>query len=121
MVYNSGLGCGTADNMGYGSQGATAVRPHGPKSICGVAVTYDANGNTLTYDGDGAGPVQPRSLTYDLENRPASVRLGTAVASTFGYGPDGERVRQVGPSGAATWYVSNDAEISPLGVTSQRT
>ena len=117
MVYNSGL-CADNPNISYGTQGATAVRPHAPKSICGVSPTYDANGNTLTYDGDGAGPVQARVFTYDLENRPASVKLGPRVPTSFDYGPDGERVRKLASvegNPASTWYVNNEAELAPNG------
>jgi hypothetical protein len=35
-----------APNLIYPAQGATSLRPHAPISICGTAVTYDANGNT---------------------------------------------------------------------------
>jgi hypothetical protein len=31
----------------------------------GTPVTYDANGNTLIYDVDGAGSKPPRTLTYE--------------------------------------------------------
>jgi YD repeat-containing protein len=55
MIYNSGLcaGSAAAPNLLYPSAGQ--AHPHGPKSICGTPVTYDANGNTLSYDIDGAG------------------------------------------------------------------
>ncbi len=112
MVFNSGLcgGMAGADNMVYPAQGATSVQPHAPTSICGSAVSYDANGNTLAYDPDGAGgTIQPRSFTYDAENRPNAI---TAQGSTtsFQYGTDGERVKKVGTT-ATTWYVGNDGEL----------
>jgi hypothetical protein len=48
--------------------------PNSPTSICGAAVTYDANGNITSYDPDGAaGSIPACSLVYDLENRPVSV------------------------------------------------
>jgi hypothetical protein len=50
-----------------------AAAPHAPTSICGVAPSYDANGNMLAYDPDGTGPVQSRSFTYDGENRQTSM------------------------------------------------
>jgi hypothetical protein len=74
-------------NLVYPTQGATAVRPHAPTSICGTAVSYDANGNTLSYDVDGAGPEASRSLAYDLENRPLVVTR-SGLASSFAYGAD---------------------------------
>jgi hypothetical protein len=44
-------------------------------------------GNTLTYDGDSTGTtVQPRSFTYDGENRPVSVSVGGAAPTTWDYG-----------------------------------
>jgi hypothetical protein len=75
MTYNSALCAGSAasPNLAYPAQGATAVRPHIPTSICGSAVTYDAVGNMLSYDVDGAGVIQPRAIAYDLESRPLSV------------------------------------------------
>jgi hypothetical protein len=62
------------------------IAPHAPISICGTAVSYDANGNTLSYDVDGAGPVLPRNLIYDGENRPIAVIQNGNVASSA-YGP----------------------------------
>ncbi|WP_421694489.1 hypothetical protein [Aestuariivirga sp.] len=81
MTYNSGL-CAANPNLVY----AAGAHPHAPTSICGTAVTYDANGNTLSYDPDGsAGAIQPRTITYDGENRPISPspRTATRPASTM--------------------------------------
>ena len=61
-----------------------------PSRSAAAPVTYDANGNTLTYDPDGAGPVAPKSLAYDGENRPSAVTTNGNTAR-FDYGPDGER------------------------------
>ena len=108
LTRNSGL-CGGVQNLVYPPPGPTAVRPHAPTSICNVNVTYDANGNTLTYDGDGnAGPVSPRTLVYDGENRPITVTQNGNVAS-FAYGPDGERASK-SYNAAVTSYLGNDAE-----------
>jgi hypothetical protein len=41
-------------NGAAAGQGNASGRPHAPTSICGFAPTYDANGNTLTYDPDAA-------------------------------------------------------------------
>ncbi len=121
MVHNSAL-CNTGldgpNNIAYpdpngaaaGQGGGSGTHPHAPQTICGVDPTYDANGNTLAYDPDGAGgTIQPRSFTYDAENRPVSI---TAQGSTtsFQYGTDGERLKKVGTS-ATTWYVGNDGEL----------
>jgi hypothetical protein len=89
MTYNSALCAGSAasPNLAYPAQGATAVRPHTPTSICGSAVTYDAVGNMLSYDVEGAGTIQPRSIAYDLESRPLSVTQNGNV-TRFAYGLD---------------------------------
>jgi hypothetical protein len=50
-------------------------------SICSTAVSYDANGNTVTYDADGAGPIQPRTLTDDGENRPLTITQNRNVSA----------------------------------------
>jgi YD repeat-containing protein len=88
MVWNSGLCDGfAADNPnilypdGNGADPGQALstgHPHGPKKICGKNVTYDANGNALSYDVDGDAGLSPaRSFLYDGENRPlASLRPG---------------------------------------------
>jgi hypothetical protein len=64
-------------------QGVFAGRPHAPIRICSTVnnVTYDANGNTLSYDVDGAAAANlPRSFVYDGENRPlASLRPGPSL------------------------------------------
>jgi RHS repeat-associated protein len=79
-----------------------------------VAVSYDANGNTLSYDGDGTGPKLPRTFTYDGENRPISVTQN-GNTSAFTYAPDGERA---GKSylGNSFSYLGNDAELLVNGV-----
>jgi RHS repeat-associated protein len=79
-----------------------------------VAVSYDANGNTLGYDVDGAGPKLPRSITYDGENRPLTVTQN-GNTSAFAYAPDGERA---GKSylGNSFYYMGTDAELLVNGV-----
>jgi hypothetical protein len=62
MMMNTGL-CAGANTLAYPAPGPALVRPHAPASICGAAVTYDANGNTASYDADGAGPLLVRPLT----------------------------------------------------------
>ena len=115
MVFNSGI-CASNPNMVYPAQGATSVRPHAPISICGAAVSYDANGNTLKYDPDGVGPQAMRVLAYDLENRPIAITAPNSVGAvstvTFDYGPDGERVRKVASPTRHVWYVNNENEIA---------
>jgi RHS repeat-associated protein len=108
LTWNSGL-CAGNPNLAYPAQGATAVRPHAPTSICGTAVSYDANGNTLSYDVDGAGPEAARSLAYDLENRPLVVTRG-GLASSFAHGADSERVSKSW-NGNTTHFMGNDSEL----------
>jgi RHS repeat-associated protein len=108
MVFNSKL-CAANPNIAYPTQGATSVRPHAPTTICGTPVTYDANGNTTNYDVDGSGPLLPRSLTYDGENRPVSI-LQNGNTSVFTYGPDSERSSKT-YNGNQYLYIGSEAEL----------
>jgi RHS repeat-associated protein len=72
-------------------------------------VTYDANGNTTTYDVDGAGPLSPRALAYDLENRPIVITRN-GISARSAYGADSERVSKSW-NGITTHYLGNDAEL----------
>jgi RHS repeat-associated protein len=83
--------------------------PHAPNSICGTPVTYDANGNTVNYDVDGAGPLLPRSFAYDGENRPTSVTQNGNTTS-MAYGPDGERSSK-SFNGSTYTYFGGEAEL----------
>ncbi len=60
------------------------MRPHAPTSIAGDAYSWDAAGNLLQ------GPGTTRTLTWDGENRPATVTKG-GQTTRFDYGPDGSR------------------------------
>ena len=108
MVFNSGL-CAENPNLAYPVAGAASVRPHAPISICGSAVTYDANGNTTSYDVDGAGPMLPRSFTYDGENRSISITQN-ANTTSFTYAPDGERAGKASLDNTYS-YMGADAEL----------
>jgi RHS repeat-associated protein len=104
------------DVMGFVAPAAvTLTRPHAPTAICGTPVTYDGNGNTLSYDIDGAGADLPRTLVYDGENRPLII-LRNGVASVMAYGPDTERTSK-SYNGATTHYLGNDAELRFDGTT----
>jgi RHS repeat-associated protein len=109
MIRNSGL-CAANPNLVYPVQGATAVRPHAPTSICGTSVTYDGNGNTLTYDVDGAGVLLPRSFVYDGENRPLSITRN-AITTRFEYGPDGERTLKATGVSPSLYMLGDGAEL----------
>jgi RHS repeat-associated protein len=102
--------CATSPTMAYPTGSASAIRPHAPTSICGTAVSYDANGNTSVYDPDGASGVKTsRTLIYDLENRPL-FQLSNGAATIFAYGPDGERTLKKASNGTVTQYLGNDVE-----------
>jgi YD repeat-containing protein len=119
MTFNSALGCGSNPNISYGAGNSTIVGragdagaggPHAPSAICSVGITYDKNGNTLSYDNDGSAGQPPLNLVYDGENRPVTVsRAG--VTTTYAYGPDGERVRKGTASAPITWYMGGEAEL----------
>jgi RHS repeat-associated protein len=129
MIYNSGLcaplgvavsssGVVIYMNIEYNNPGivnraasATHGGPHAPSAICGTAPTYDRNGNTLSYDPDGAaGPLTPKAFLYDAENRPLAI-FANSSNTRFDYGGAGERIRKWTPGGATTWYVGADAEL----------
>ena len=80
--------CQTNTNIAYPTQGASSVRPHAPTSIVGQSVSYDANGNTLSYTVLG----QARTLVYDGESHPTSIALAGGVDDVrFGiHGSEGE-------------------------------
>ncbi len=90
---------------------------HAPTTICGARVTYDANGNTLSYDVDGAGIIQPRDFAYDGENRPLTVTQN-GNTTTMAYGPDGERSSKNynGVNGSNFYYMGNESEILVNGI-----
>jgi RHS repeat-associated protein len=89
---------------------ADATRPHRLTSVSGGMAnwtyTYDGNGNIKT---DGW-----RSLTYDAEDRPATIQLQGTLVSSFYYTPDGERYLQridnTGSSNRTIYYVGKDYE-----------
>jgi RHS repeat-associated protein len=114
MVQNSGPttsgACAATPNLVYPAPGPTSVRPHAPATICGTAVAYDANGNTTSYDSDGAGLKGPRTFIYDLENRPLAITRD-GVTTLFAYGPDGERVSK-SYAGTTIYYLGGEADIT---------
>jgi RHS repeat-associated protein len=96
----------------------TLARPHAPTSICGVGVSYDANGNTLSYDVDGAGPLQARSFSYDGENRPLSITQNGNVSS-FSYGPDGARAAKSFGAASTRYFAGEELLVdtaNPAGL-----
>jgi RHS repeat-associated protein len=119
LIFNTAISCGAwPQNIFYPAQGVASGRPHTPTHICGTsgshAVTYDANGNTLSYDVDGAGPEPRKTFSYDAENRPLTVaRDSTGITATYAYDPDGERASKssTAPGNPQTTYLGNDAEV----------
>jgi RHS repeat-associated protein len=96
LTYNSAVG-----SYGYGS----AEHRHASTSAGASSYTYDANGNMT----GGAG----RQLTWDAENRLASVTRG-GQSTSFLYDPDGGRVAKTTASGT-TRYFGKLFEIAPDG------
>jgi RHS repeat-associated protein len=130
MTLNASL-CAT--NLSYpdangaaAGQGNASGRPHAPTSICGVSVSYDANGNTLTYDPDGTNTGTPlRTIIYDLENRPIAIQGYGGWWVSYVYGPDGEVALKSHPAGGPTYFFGEAGEYSinssfPSGYTTSR-
>lgn len=83
----------------YAYPAATAARPHAPTSVGGQALAWDATGNLTSGRG--------RTFAWDGENRPASITMTAGAKTvTFGYGPDGGRVRKLAPTPASSPRVS---------------
>lgn len=101
MLTNSKVGTYT-----YPTQGPTAVRPHAPTSIASQPVSYDANGNVVSYIVNG----QAKTFTYDGENRPLSIVIAGGATTTFDYGADGARTKKTSGSDVF-WYLGGDTEL----------
>ena len=84
---------GAAD-YGYG---AGAAGPHAVTSAGGQTYAYDASGNMVS----GAG----RTLTWTSFQKPLTIAKGSTT-STFEYGPDRKRTRQVKVEGSVTETVT---------------
>jgi RHS repeat-associated protein len=100
-------GVGSGDYV-YGTQGAGAVRPHAVKSIPGIgSFTYDDNGNLKS----GAG----RTATWTTFDMPVKITKGTQ-SSTFAYGPEHQRARQLKQDGSSVVYTgTQEVELSSSG------
>lgn len=104
LTSNSSVGSYT-----YPAQGSSAIRPHAVTTAGAWSFTYDLNGNQLTRATSGT---TDRTLAYDNDNRPVSVTLN-ATTTSYLYGPDGERLKKLTPSGT-TLYLA-DSERDPAG------
>jgi RHS repeat-associated protein len=93
IVSKTGAGTG---NYVYPASGASSVRPHAVSSIPGLgAFVYDGDGNMTS----GAG----RTVTWNSFDMPVTITKGTE-SSTFYYGPDHQRIKQVRSDGITTYY-----------------
>ncbi|UGQ46082.1 RHS repeat domain-containing protein [Massilia endophytica] len=91
MLSKTGVGTG---NYEYPLPGAG--RPHAVSNIPGVgSFNYDFNGNMTS----GAG----RTVTWNSFDMPIQISKGGA-SSTFYYGADHQRVKQVRSDGVTLWY-----------------
>ncbi|UGQ46084.1 FG-GAP-like repeat-containing protein [Massilia endophytica] len=91
MLSKTGVGTG---NYEYPLPGAG--RPHAVSNIPGVgSFNYDFNGNMTS----GAG----RTVTWNSFDMPVQISKGGA-SSTFYYGADHQRVKQVRSDGVTLWY-----------------
>jgi RHS repeat-associated protein len=93
IVSKTGAGTG---NYVYPASGASSVRPHAVSSIPSLgSFVYDDNGNMTS----GAG----RTVTWNSFDMPVTITKGTE-GSTFYYGPDHQRIKQVRSDGITTYY-----------------
>ena len=90
----------------YAYPSPTSARPHAPTNVDGDVFSYDANGNMLI-------GLNGKVMTYDGENRPLSV-TNSAGTTTYEYGPDGERLKNINPDGTITLYLQR-SEIRDFG------
>ncbi len=91
LTFNSQVGTYT-----YPVSGSNSVRPHAVSTAGSNTYTYDANGNLTA----GAG----RTLTYNLENKPLTITIGSQT-TTFVYDGDGGRVKKIAGT-TTTRYIS---------------
>jgi RHS repeat-associated protein len=107
IVSKTGAGTG---NYVYPASGASSVRPHAVSSIPGLgSFVYDDNGNMTS----GAG----RTVTWNSFDMPVTITKGTEK-STFYYGPDHQRIRQVRSDGITTYYAgAMEVEVTSTAET----
>ncbi|MCL1043690.1 FG-GAP-like repeat-containing protein [Shewanella marisflavi] len=106
----------------YGNVGKTLGGLAGPNAIrqfvrggTTYQFTYDANGNRLTGDG--------LALSYNDDNKPMTVKRN-GVTSTFSYGADGTRfkqVKEVNGESVITYYVGSFEREVTASATIEKT
>ncbi len=108
-----------AGTYSYPAQGPGSVRPHAVLGLTGVpgVFSYDDNGNLLS----GAG----RSASWSSFDMPLvlSIAGANASSSSFEYGPEHQRVRQVRTDAAGTTvtvYAGAQEAITRAGQTTVR-
>jgi RHS repeat-associated protein len=87
----------------YPAQGPSAVRPHAIQSIPGVGTGnfgYDTNGNLTSIPGVMTGTW----TSYDMPQSITKNGTGGTNASTFTYGPEHQRTKQVRSDGLTVVY-----------------
>ena len=96
MLTKTGVGTGA---YVYPAQGPSSVLPHAVQSIPGVgSFGYDANGNLTT----GAG----RTASWSSFDMPVQITKGSS-SSSFVYGPEHQRARQIRSDGLTTIYAGS--------------
>ncbi|MEY2855299.1 MAG: hypothetical protein RL030_2431 [Pseudomonadota bacterium] len=71
----------------YPASGGSSVRPHAVSTAAGNSYTYDANGNMITRSG--------ASVSWSSYNYPTTINQAGGNTSTFYYGADRSRYRQL--------------------------
>jgi RHS repeat-associated protein len=101
----------------YPAQGASAVRPHAIQSIPGVGTGnfgYDTNGNLTSIPGVMTGTW----TSYDMPQSITKNGTGGTNASTFTYGPEHQRTKQVRSDGLTVVYAgAQEVETKGSAVT----
>lgn len=97
MAYNDIGNITSKSDVGaytYPASGSSSVRPHAVTTAGGNSFTYDANGNMITRSG--------ATVTWSSYNYPTTINQSGGNTSTFYYGADRNRYRQVSVDGGVT-------------------
>ncbi len=74
-------------------------KPHAVRSVGGISLDYDLNGNMIQKVDDGV----TTTIQWNYDNKPTSITKGGAV-TTFTYDGNSQRVRKVSSSGTALYF-----------------